>query len=138
MRWARAYLPCLAIFGLILGLASADPAAASPWAEVGDEGLRADIEVLRLHGLIRGPITTWPIPWGQVSANLQSKDGTQLPVYVQRSLRRVRKRLKQETSTGRLNSRIKARASVEPALVRGFARIALTAFAASRALVSAR
>jgi hypothetical protein len=97
---------------------------ASPWAEVGDAGLRTDIEVLHQHGLIRGPITTWPIPWGQISANLRSKDESQLPVYVRRSLRRVQRKLKVGTDSHRLKSSFKVRASVEPSIVRGFETVA--------------
>lgn len=110
-------------FLLVLGiaLAMARTASAAPWADVGDDVLRADVENLYVYGLIDGPITAWPIPWGQISIKLPAEDQSAgLPPYVQRSLKRVKAHLRRETETGRLHGRAVARGSNEPALVRGF------------------
>ncbi len=120
MRLACGPLALRAFCILVFGLALAQPLAASPWAEVGDEVLREDIEVLQAYGLIKGPVTSWPLPWGQISAGLQVTGEEQLPVYVQRSLSRVKKRLRRETETGRLKAKLKVRVTSEPAVVRGF------------------
>lgn len=115
-RWR---LHLLLVFVFVLTLARTPLAA--PWAEVGDDVLRGDIENLYLYGLIRGPITAWPIPWGQISVNLPGEEERAgLPPHVQKSLKRVTARLRRETETGRIRSQLVARASNEPALVRGF------------------
>jgi len=44
------------------GLASADP-----WLAPGDEGVRSDIQLLADAGILRGPVTTWPISWPDVA-----------------------------------------------------------------------
>lgn len=50
-------------------------AGAAPWIDPGDEQLRHHIEMLADAGVIRSPITTWPIMWGAVSRDLeQAKD----------------------------------------------------------------
>ena len=56
IRRARAWLPACA--GLLMATAHADP-----WLAPGDEGLRCDIELLADAGILRGPVTTWPISW---------------------------------------------------------------------------
>jgi hypothetical protein len=49
----------------------ATPAAfADPWARPGDVALRHDVQLLADAGVIRSPVTTWPIPWGTLSADV--------------------------------------------------------------------
>jgi hypothetical protein len=50
-----------AMFALLL-LAAA-PTAASPWAEVGDNQLRSDIELLEAAGVVSTVTIQWPLPW---------------------------------------------------------------------------
>jgi hypothetical protein len=61
-----------AAFALLLTAAA--PAAASPWAEVGDNQMRADLELLNASGVIRNLTMTWPLPWQSIQAVLQNKD----------------------------------------------------------------
>ena len=61
-----------AAFALLL--IAAAPAAASPWAEVGDARMRADMELLNASGVIRNLTMTWPLPWQSIQAALQNKD----------------------------------------------------------------
>jgi Capsule assembly protein Wzi len=61
-----------AAFALLLTAAA--PAAASPWAEVGDAQMRADMELLNASGVIRNLTMTWPLPWQSIQAALQNKD----------------------------------------------------------------
>ena len=110
------------------------PAMASPWVEVGDQVLRSDVEILAAYGLIAPMLTTWPIPWAQVSHQLLPKLfiprdplGNQLPdavasrpPHVWRSLDRVRARLAEETAINRFRESSVIRVTNEPALVRGF------------------
>lgn len=106
----------------LLGALSAarTPATASPWAEVGDAVLRSDIEVLTQYGLIDGLVTTWPIPWAQISHRLVVEDVSSLPPHIRRSLRRVRDRMARETAIKRFRFEAIGRVSSEPALVRDF------------------
>lgn len=105
---------------LVAGPIEARQAAASPWAEVGDAVLRSDIELLAAHGLIDGVLTTWPIPWGQVSRNLAALPRT-LPPHVERSLRRVKARLARETRPREFRARGDGRITNSEALIRDFA-----------------
>ena len=51
-----------ALWLLLSLLAGATPLAkADPWLAPGDEGLRSDIQLLADAGIIRGPVTTWPM-----------------------------------------------------------------------------
>lgn len=96
------------------------PAAASAWAEVGDAVLRSDIEVLARYGLIAGLLTTWPIPWAQISYRLAVDDESSLPPHVRRSLKRVRARMAKDTVIKRFKVGAIGKLTNEPALVRGF------------------
>ena len=57
-------------------LTAAAPALASPWAEVGDNQLRADIESVAAAGLIDGVTTQWPLPWTSLYRHLRDADMT--------------------------------------------------------------
>ena len=77
----------LSCAGLLL--ATAVEAQAKPWLEVGDRGLRSDVELLAAHGLIDGVVTTWPIPAGQLAplSDKEKIDGQ--PAYVRAAAARV-------------------------------------------------
>ncbi len=115
--WARA----ARALWVVVVLFFAAPASASPWVEVGDQGLRSDLEVLANHGVIGSLLTTWPIPWAQISAQLPIDGDANLPAHVRRSLKRVRKRMKKETATREFRGDVVTRVASEPALVRDFA-----------------
>ncbi len=55
-------------------LTAATPAWASPWAEVGDNQLRADIEIAAAAGLIDGVTSQWPLPWNSLYRRLRDAD----------------------------------------------------------------
>jgi hypothetical protein len=52
----------------ITGLAGV--AEAGPWLDPGDTGLRHDVELLADAGVIRAPVTVWPLSWGDLAADL--------------------------------------------------------------------
>ncbi len=60
-RWLIAAISCLLV----------QPVIAAPAAQPGDVGLRHDIQVLADYGAISGPVTTWPISWDAVLADLE-------------------------------------------------------------------
>src|SRR5579863_3206206 len=57
-------------------LTAAGSAGASPWAEVGDNQLRADIEMVAAAGLIDGVTSQWPLPWNSLYRHLRDADLT--------------------------------------------------------------
>jgi hypothetical protein len=46
------------------------PAYSGPWLAPGSESLRHDLEVLADAGVLRGPVTTWPISWPDVARDV--------------------------------------------------------------------
>ena len=96
-------------------------AVAGPWAEVGDAGLRSDIEVLSAAGVIDDITMQWPLPWGGILGRLDQPgalDGQ--PDYVRNAALRVRARSMAETETHELHASVTVDATNEPAVVRGF------------------
>lgn len=93
---------------------------AGPWAEPGDRQLRNDIEILAQHGLIRGPITTWPLPWAQISSRLRADTGKPLPAHVRMALARVRSKMPSSGEFGRPVIKAEARGTNRAKLSRDF------------------
>ncbi len=75
---------------------------ASPALQPGDIGLRHDIQVLADYGVIRGPVTTWPLSWDAIVADLRAARDAELavPVPVQQTLQRLLARAERETQRG--------------------------------------
>ncbi|RMF12326.1 MAG: capsule assembly Wzi family protein [Alphaproteobacteria bacterium] len=99
-------------------------AVAGPWAEAGDRQLRNDIEILAQFGLIRGPITTWPLPWAQISSRLKADTGKPLPPHVRMALARVRAKMPSARDFGRPLLKTEARATNRAKLSRDFGNTA--------------
>ncbi len=96
------------------------PAAAEPWASVGDAGLRSDITLLAQAGLLDSLTTQWPMPWTGVAAQLSDDAAlARLPRYIQNAARRVRARAEADTAPG-LRAGLLAQGTNQPALIRGF------------------
>ncbi len=94
-------------------------ASAAPWAEVGDRQLKEDIDLLRDTGLITGPITSWPIPWGSISRDLDAMDGTAASPFVRAAVRRVRARMDAALEEG-TKVEVSADITNAPGVVRDF------------------
>src|SRR4051812_23908717 len=92
------------IFGLgalfALTLVVVAPAAASPWAEVGDNQMRGDLELLQASGVIRDLTVTWPLPWQSIQAALQSKDLSGQTPAVRAAARRLLAQAQAGTAQG--------------------------------------
>ena len=112
----RGALCCLAVLWLALGTAGA-----GPWAEVGDDGLRSDIEILSAAGVIDNITMQWPLPWAGIYNRLDQPgalDGQ--PDYVRDAAMRVRARSMAETKTQELRASATLDATNNPDVVRGF------------------
>jgi len=106
----------VAVFLLLL---SSGMVKASPWAAVGDMQLRNDVEILARHGVISGPVNTWPISWKQITRNLSRSSEMDLPPYVRLAVMRVKGKI-----PGEFRTSVRIQATNNPAIVRGFAATA--------------
>ena len=77
-----------ASFLLLAGVASV--ARADPWAAPGDGTLRHDLQLLADAGLVRAPLTAWPVSWGEVSRDLSGEGTASQPPHVAAAVARVR------------------------------------------------
>jgi hypothetical protein len=78
-------------------------AVADPWAPPGDLILRHDVQLLADAGIIRSPVTTWPISWATLDADLASTSPEMvmaLDVEEQAALARLRNRLSSNSERG--------------------------------------
>ena len=44
--------------------------SADPWLAPGDVALRHDLEMLADVGVLKGPITQWPVPWPDIARDV--------------------------------------------------------------------
>ena len=111
--WLVAALSCLL----------AQPSFAAPAAQPGDVGLRHDIQVLADYGAISGPVTTWPISWDAVLADLEYVQANDivLPNKVLPTFNRVLARAQRETGRGQVAFSGSLSGAEEPVNIRGFA-----------------
>jgi len=107
----------LAALLIVAASLSATSAVAAPWAEVGDRGLRSDIELLAAYQLVDGPITTWPIPVGYFAALRDRANLSDQPEHVRLAAARVLARL---DSPAGLQPAAELRLATEPNLIRDF------------------
>ena len=96
---------------------------AAPIAAPGDIGLRHDIQVLADYGVISGPVTTWPLSWDAIRADLESFKAadTVVPNTVVRTLERVLTRALAATQRGNHNFSGRLSLAEEPTQIRSFA-----------------
>lgn len=108
---------------LCLGLLLSVPALASPWVGPGDARLRTDVELLRAHGYIVGPIDAWPLPWAQINRGLDAAeaDGA-LPPHLRAAVDRVAALSAHYGQRSTYEARLSA--TNDAALVRTFDRVA--------------
>jgi hypothetical protein len=94
MKIARAALAGYVLVGLL-----ATPVAwAGPWIAPGDSALRHDLQLLGDAGVIRAPLTTWPLSWGDIAGSLQAT--ADLSPDEAAALERVERRLQQASESG--------------------------------------
>ena len=95
---------------------------AAPTAQPGDLGLRHDIQVLADYGAISGPVTTWPISWDALLADLEKTraDDVVLPNAVIPTFERLLARAQRETMRGSFAFSGRVSFAEDPANIRGF------------------
>jgi hypothetical protein len=95
-------------------------AYADPWLAPGDEGLRSDIQLLADAGILRGPVTTWPLSWPDVARDVQAANESEFDGSTAAALMRVRRLSRDASSNGFAGLGIRARGTNQPASLRTF------------------
>jgi len=87
---------------VVLACLMASSVLAAPLAAPGDMGLRHDIQVLADYGAISGPVTTWPLSWDALLADLEriKSDDVVLPNAVVPTFERILARAQREARRG--------------------------------------
>jgi len=96
------------------------PTLGEPWLPPGDTLLRSDIQLLADSGVLRVPITTWPLSWSNIDAAVDNASIADLDSVVAQALQRIRDRLRVERRTGSAGIEGWLAASSEPRVIRNF------------------
>jgi hypothetical protein len=99
-------------------LAVASSALASPWAEVGDNQLRSDIELLNTSGALHGITMHWPLPWSSLISGLEQAPLDRYPAGVRAAAARVLARAQAESNGA--SASLRADVTNRPSVVYGF------------------
>ena len=110
---------CRAILALLVLVCGTFPLAASPWAEVGDNQLRSDVELLQEVGVVDDITTHWPLPWRSLLTDLRRANLSGQPAAVQAAARRVMARAEAGTAQG-VSASLLVDATNIPDVVYGF------------------
>ena len=115
---ANRFVTALLLISLLL---SGGSAVAGPFIAPGDVTLRHDIQRLADFGIIKGPISTWPLAWGPIAADIQNFDrGAELPQDVVDAIARIQTRALWETRTGKVTFNTSASLTDNPTRMRSF------------------
>ena len=115
----RSCSACLFGLAFLIILFGTLPSFASPWAEVGDNQLRGDIEILAAAGVIDGITTHWPLPWQSIVQDLKDNSLKGQPAFVRAAAARVLARARAENRPG-LSASLDIDAASTPSVVYGF------------------
>jgi hypothetical protein len=110
-------------WGCLAASALSVAAQADPWLAPGDEALRSDIELLADAGVLRGPVTTWPISWPDVARDVLAAEEVGLDDAAAGALTRVRRLARSAAINGFAGVGIRIRAAYEPSTLREFADV---------------
>ncbi|MCP4831716.1 MAG: capsule assembly Wzi family protein [Gammaproteobacteria bacterium] len=91
---------------------------AGPWVEVGNSGLRSDIQILADAGVIPGAVTTWPLAWGDIAGSLSTSKI--LEPYQMAALRRVQQAASEQMITGEVIPHARTAVASNPVEIRTF------------------
>ena len=108
-----------AVRALFLWVCITLPAGASPWAEVGDNQLRADLELLQAAGVVEEVTVQWPLPWQSLAADLSRANLAGEPASVHQAVQRLVARARAETAPG-MTAWASLDATNKPSLVYSF------------------
>jgi len=96
--------------------------SADPWLAPGDEVARHDIEMLADAGVIKGPITQWPISWPDIARDVNGFDQLgELNAGEQAALSRLRRTARAMMRTNQIQGHARVAGTNQPEELRGFA-----------------
>jgi hypothetical protein len=108
-------------FAPLVAMLFTGTAWADPWLAPGDVGVRADIQLLADAGILRGPVTTWPVSWPDVARDVIAADDASLDVATAGALIRVRRLARVAASTGFAGLGAQISAATDAPTLRDFA-----------------
>jgi hypothetical protein len=106
---------------ILLTAAASTVALAEPLLAPGDVTLRHDLQVLADAGIIRTPVTTWPISWPDIAREVQKETSGSSRAPIQASLARVRAAAERAARGGFSGVRAGVAGASEERPVRSFA-----------------
>ncbi|HET9475002.1 MAG TPA: capsule assembly Wzi family protein [Steroidobacteraceae bacterium] len=109
------------ILACVVASITTTSARADPWLAPGDEGLRSDIQLLADAGILRGPVTTWPMSWPDIARDVIAAEGRGLDQATNHALARVRRLARQASDSGFAGLGIRVSGAYEPTTLREFA-----------------
>ncbi len=86
--------------------------------DAGDMGLRHDVQILADAGVIKGPVTSWPLAWGDIDTNLANAGD--LTPYELGALRRLRRESGKAQLTDQLLLHSRVAVAENPVQIRNF------------------
>ena len=106
----------------VLGLACfvAGTADAGPWLEPGDARLRHDLQLLADGGVVRAPLSAWPVSWPEIARDIRDVRLERQPAHLAAALARVRRAAAEATRLGELNVDASLAGSEQPMALRRF------------------
>lgn len=103
----------------------AGPAAADPWAIPGDARLRHDLQLLADAGVVKAPLTSWPVSWAEIARDVAAspRDTAALPAHLAAALARVREATADATRTGEWRREGRIAGSKDPMILTRFSKV---------------
>jgi hypothetical protein len=95
-------------------------AVAGPWLAPGDAALRHDLSLLADAGLVRSPITTWPVSWPDVLRDVSQEPASPPEPSIEQALQRVRRAARAAAQPGVSGLGYEVSAAEQPVLLRDF------------------
>lgn len=92
---------------------------ATPWLDPGDTAVRHDIQLLSDAGVLRAPLTAWPLAWGEIGRDLEGYENV-LPASLANARSRVLRRYRAEARTHAVRPQLRIAAAYHPRQYRGF------------------
>jgi hypothetical protein len=94
---------------------------ADPWLAPGDEGVRNDVQLLADAGLLRGPVTTWPMSWPDIARDALAAQISDLDENTAAALLRVQRLARDASASGYAGSGLRVSGAHQPPQLRTFA-----------------
>ena len=100
---------------------AAAQALADPWIAPGDASLRHDLALLADAGIVRAPLTAWPVSWAEVARDVSGvRPQPDQPAWLAAALARVQGAAATAARSGQLTGEFRVAGSEQPMALRRF------------------